>query len=158
MVSGKRLVARRDNMYYRYIFTAMATLSEEHIAELVDRFYARVRGDELLGPIFEAAIGDEWIPHLTKMRAFWSTVMLASRTYKGNPMIAHLNLPRLTREHFDRWLEIWRQTAGELYAEPVAGQFIQKAEMIAERLLETISLYHQPRSVVSGNLEQQIAN
>ena len=120
-----------------------AELSEEQIAELVDRFYARVRGDELIGPIFDTAIGDQWGPHLAKMRAFWSTVMLASRTYKGNPMMAHLNLLRLTREHFDRWLELWRQTTAELCGEAVANQFVRKAEMIAERLLETISLYHQ---------------
>lgn len=133
----------------------MSNLSEEQIAELVDRFYARVRGDELLGPIFEAAIGDEWVPHLAKMRAFWSTVMLASRTYKGNPMMAHLNLPRLTAVHFDRWLEIWRQTAGELFSEPIASQFIYKAEMIAERLLGTISLYHQAPAM-SSNVEQRV--
>lgn len=126
----------------------MDDISEEQIAELVDRFYARVRGDEMLGPIFEAAIGDHWEPHLAKMRAFWSSVMLAARTYKGNPMVAHLNLPRLTREHFDRWLEMWRQTTGELCSEPAAAQFVGKAEMIADRLLGTISLYHQPRPPV----------
>lgn len=129
----------------------MEDFSEEQIAELVDRFYARVRADEVLGPIFEAAICDGWAPHLARMRAFWSSVMLASRTYKGNPMVAHLNLPRLTREHFDRWLEMWRQTAGELCGEPAAEQFVGKAEMIAERLLGTISLYHQaPPNAESG--------
>ena len=133
----------------------MVNLSEEQIAELVDRFYARVRGDELLGPIFEAAIGDEWVPHLAKMRAFWSSVMLASRTYKGNPMMAHLNLPRLTEVHFNRWLEIWAQTAPEICPEPIASQFICKAEMIAERLLGTISLYHRPPAM-SSNVEQRV--
>lgn len=130
----------------------MDDFSEEQIAELVDRFYARVRADEVLGPIFEAATGDGWAPHLARMRAFWSSVMLASRTYKGNPMVAHLNLPRLTREHFDRWLEMWRQTAGELCSAPAAEQFIGKAEMIAERLLGTISLYHQPPPVAENSL------
>lgn len=136
----------------------MTNLSEEQIAELVDRFYARVRADGLLGPIFEAAIGDEWGAHLGRMRAFWSTVMLASRTYKGNPMMAHLHLPRLTREHFDRWLEIWRQTTDEICPAPVASQFVGKAEMIAERLLETISLCHQPPRVVPDHLAQQGLN
>jgi hemoglobin len=130
----------------------MDDFSEEQIAELVDRFYARVRADEALGPIFKAAIGDEWTSHLARMRAFWSSVMLASRTYKGNPMVAHLNLPRLTREHFDRWLEMWRQTAGELCSSPAAEQFISKAEMIAERLLGTISLYHQPPPTTGSSL------
>jgi hemoglobin len=86
------------------------------------------------------------------MRAFWSTAMLACRAYKGNQMVAHLNLPRLAREHFDRWLEMWRQTTGELCTEPAAAQFVNKAEMIAERLLGTISLYHQPHAAAETSL------
>jgi hemoglobin len=121
----------------------MYPVTEEQIAELVDSFYGKVRDDRMLGPIFAAAIGEDWGPHLAKMRAFWASVMLASGTYKGNPMIAHLNLPRLTREHFERWLDLWRRTTDEICAEPSASVFVQKAEMIAERLLHTISLYHE---------------
>jgi len=120
----------------------MMPVTDEKIAELVDAFYGRVRTDELLGPIFASAIDEDWEPHLAKMRAFWSSVMLASGTYKGNPMMAHLALPRLTQEHFGRWLELWKQTVSELCLEPAASLFLQKAEMIAERLLHTISLYH----------------
>lgn len=119
----------------------MLPLSEEQIADLVDTFYAKVRADQMLGPIFEGAISDNWGPHLAKMKAFWSSVMLASRTYKGNPMMAHLALPRLTREHFDRWLELWRETAPEVCDEPAASLFVEKAEMIGDRLLQSIVLY-----------------
>ena len=51
------------------------TVTEEDIARLVPRFYARVRADEVLGPIFNRAIGD-WPHHLGKLEAFWSSVML----------------------------------------------------------------------------------
>lgn len=119
----------------------MPPVTESEIAELVDNFYGKIRVDPLLGPIFAAVIGEDWGPHLEKMRRFWATVMLASRTYKGNPMIAHLNLPRLTRAHFDRWLELWRETTAEVCGEPAAGLFVQKAEMIADRLLSSISVY-----------------
>lgn len=119
----------------------MFPLTEEQISELVDTFYGKVRADRLIGPIFDEAIGDQWGPHLAKMKAFWSSVMLASRTYKGNPMMSHLALPRLTREHFDRWLELWRETAPEVCSEPAASLFIQKAEMIGDRLLQSIILY-----------------
>lgn len=120
----------------------MPPVTEEEIAELVESFYGKVRADRLLGPIFASAIGEDWGPHLAKMRAFWSSVLLASRTYKGNPMIAHLNLARLTREHFERWLALWRQTTEEVCVGPSTHLFVQKAEMIAERLLHTISMYH----------------
>lgn len=117
--------------------------SEQQIAELVDTFYGRVRNDALLGPVFAAAIGDHWPEHLAKMSDFWSTVVLASRRYKGNPMLTHLSLPRLGREHFQRWLEHWRLTARELLGEVHADVFIRKAEFMAERLLLAIDTHHE---------------
>ena len=119
----------------------MPPVTENQISELVDTFYGKVRADRLLGPIFDDAIGEDWGPHLAKMKAFWSSVMLASRTYKGNPMMTHLALPRLTREHFERWLELWRETAPQVCDEPAASLFVEKAEMIGDRLLQSITLY-----------------
>jgi hemoglobin len=119
------------------------SLSEEQIAVLVDAFYVRVREDEILGPVFERVVGDAWEPHLQKMRAFWSSLTLASGRYKGNPMMAHLMLvPRIGAEHFERWLALWRQTATELFPDQVSAKFIGKAETMAERLLATIDQYH----------------
>lgn len=118
------------------------TLNENSIADMVDSFYGVIRHDGLLGPIFTGAIGEEWAPHLHKMKAFWSTVLLASRNYKGNPMMAHLQLPRLTATHFERWLKLWRDTATALCSTELALVFIAKAEMIGARLLGAITLYH----------------
>ncbi len=123
--------------------------TEQEIGKLVDGFYGKVRADELLGPIFAGAIGRDWGPHLAKMKAFWSSVMLASRSYKGNPMIAHLQLPRLSGRHFARWLELWRETTFEICEPRVAVQFVEKAEMIGERLLYAINLHHGPEHVVA---------
>lgn len=118
------------------------TVDENSIAGMVDTFYGAIRYDRMLGPIFEGEIGDDWGPHLAKMKAFWSSVLLASRTYKGNPMIAHLRLPRLTSAHFERWLELWGDTAAALCSKELAEVFVQRAEMIGARLLYTISQYH----------------
>jgi hemoglobin len=120
------------------------TVNEESIADMVDTFYLEIRRDPLLGPIFESAIGNQWTPHLAKMKAFWSSVLLASRTYKGNPMIAHLRLPLLTARHFERWLELWRATAVALCSQELAQVFVQRAEGIGARLLSTISQFHGP--------------
>lgn len=120
---------------------------EEQIKELIDCFYSRVRQDELLGPVFARAIGDHWEEHLTKMSDFWSTVVLASRGYKGNPMQVHINLPRLNKDHFDRWLALWRATTSELLDQMQAQVFVKKAEFMAERLLSGIDLYHDSPAV-----------
>ena len=131
------------------------TIDEKSIAEMVDTFYGRIRHDELLGPVFARAIGDDWTLHLIKMKDFWATVLLASRTYKGNPMLAHLQLPRLTESHFDRWLDLWREIARTVCSKELADVFIEKAEMIGARLLYAVSQYHealvqQPAGAVSG--------
>jgi hemoglobin len=120
------------------------TLTEDSIAKVVDTFYGRIRDDRLLGPIFAGAIGSDWGPHLDKMKRFWSSVLLASRGYKGNPMIAHLQLPRLRRDHFERWLQLWRETVTALCSDELASLFYRKAQMIGERLLHAITTYHEP--------------
>lgn len=119
------------------------TLTKDSIAGVVDTFYSRIGDDQLLGPIFAQAIGADWEPHLNKMKTFWSSVLLASRAYKGNPMIAHLQLPRLTQDHFERWLQLWRETAAALCSDELASLFIRKGQTIGERLLYAISTYHE---------------
>lgn len=115
-------------------------ITEPAIAELVARFYAKARRDPLIGPVFNDAIED-WDAHLRTLNAFWSSVMLTSGRYKGNPMAAHLKLP-IEPEYFERWLALWRETAAELFAPGPAAQFIAKAERIAESL--KLALFYRP--------------
>jgi hemoglobin len=137
-------------MYYKYIFTDMhESLTEISIGDMVDTFYGRVREDDLLGPVFADAIGSDWEPHLKKMKAFWSSVLLASRTYKGNPMIAHLQLPLLTASHFERWLQLWSETADTLCSSELADVFNQRAQTIGATLLSAISRYRELEKPVS---------
>lgn len=107
--------------------------SEEEIRALVLGFYAKVRHDPELGPIFDRAIAD-WDPHLEKMCAFWSSVMRMSGRYHGNPMAAHLRLKQVRPEHFQRWLGLFRETARELCPPGMARAFESKAETIARSL------------------------
>ena len=100
---------------------ALEHITEDGIAMLVDRFYAKVRRDPMIGPLFNAAI-DDWDAHLAPLRAFWSSVMLTTGRYKGNPMGAHLKHP-IRPEFFTRWLELWGETADELFVPAVAEQF-----------------------------------
>jgi hemoglobin len=104
------------------------------LQRLVDRFYAKVRQDELIGPLFNSAIAD-WSEHLEKLAAFWSSVMLTSGRYKGNPMAAHLRHASAIEPHmFDRWLDLWSETAHEELATDHAEVAVAKAVRIAESL------------------------
>lgn len=109
-------------------------LSDEAFEELVPAFYTRVRADAELGPIFNGAI-DDWPHHLDKLVAFWSSVMLTSGRYKGQPVPAHMkHKDRISPELFDRWLGLWKQTTDDLMAPEAASELQAKATRIAESL------------------------
>jgi hemoglobin len=109
-------------------------LNDEGLAALVDAFYADVRRDPKIGPLFNDAIGD-WPHHLGKLAAFWSSVMLTSGRYKGQPMPAHLkHKTRITQDMFDRWLSIWQATTDRLMEPKDAAALQAKAQRIAESL------------------------
>ncbi|MDE3210723.1 MAG: group III truncated hemoglobin [Pseudomonadota bacterium] len=107
-------------------------LDESALAGLVDRFYEKVRVDAQLGPVFNAAVHD-WDQHKQLLTSFWASVALRAGSYRGNPMGAHRPHP-IRDEHFDRWLQLWRETCGELLAEGPAEQMVEYAERIGSSL------------------------
>jgi len=107
-------------------------IDEALIDRLVEGFYERVRTDTLIGPIFAERI-DDWGPHLAQMKLFWSSVALSTGVYQGRPMPKHLPLP-IDARHFDRWLELFRQTANDLCPPVAAEHIIERAERIAQSL------------------------
>ena len=109
-------------------------IDEAIIRSLVHGFYAKVRDDAKIGPIFNRVIGGDWDQHLAKMCDFWSSVMLITGSYKGNPMVAHMRLKMVRPEHFERWLALFNETATELCDPEVAACFVAKAENIARSL------------------------
>jgi hemoglobin len=104
-------------------------ITEAMIGELVTRFYGRVRDDEVLGPVF--AVVQDWDEHFDRLRDFWSSIMLTTGRYHGSPMRVHLPLG-LAGGHFDRWLDLFEQTAREVCPPAAAAFFIDKARRIAD--------------------------
>ena len=109
--------------------SARTGITEALIGELVDRFYGRVRQDPVLAPVF-ARVSD-WDDHLTRLRAFWSSVTLMTGRYQGRPMQKHFPLP-IGTEHFDRWLALFEQTAADVCPPTAAAVFVEKARRIAD--------------------------
>lgn len=123
-------------------------MTEEILGQLVDRFYARVRGDELIGPLFNAAVSD-WPEHLEKLTAFWSSVMLTSGRYKGRPLPAHIkHADRISSASFARWLALWRETTDELLDPASAAALQDKAARIAESLSLGIDFHRCPNNAL----------
>lgn len=122
--------ARRDAAVQR--LRDETGIDEAMIDALVEGFYARVRDDRLIGPIFADRIAD-WGPHLAQMKLFWSSVALSSGVYQGRPMPKHLPLP-IDARHFDRWLELFAETARDLCPPVATAHFIERARRIAQSL------------------------
>ena len=119
------------------VIVSQTGIDEAMIAALVHGFYARVREDALLAPVFAPRIAD-WDAHLARMCAFWSSVVLLSGRYHGRPMDRHLPLP-VTGRHFDRWLELFEETARDLCPPAAAALFIDRAHRIARSLAAGIA-------------------
>ncbi|WP_353137490.1 group III truncated hemoglobin [Pseudopedobacter sp.] len=109
--------------------------SVEDITLLVNTFYDKIRKDDLLGAVFNAIIKD-WNPHLEKMVQFWSTLLLYTRTYKGDPLPSHLPL-KIEKIHFDRWLFLFDQTIDELFTGEIAANAKKRAFSIA-RIMKAV--------------------
>jgi hemoglobin len=110
---------------------------EAGLPSMLALFYGRVRQDEMLGPVFERAIGTTdaaWAPHLAKLADFWSAVMLRSGRYHGDPFSAHLRLQGLEPAMFDRWLGLFDAACNDVFRPDVAEAFRERAARIARSL------------------------
>jgi hemoglobin len=119
------------------------------ISKLVDAFYTKVQRDSVIGPIFNAQVKD-WPAHLALLKEFWASVLLGTGSFRGNPLETHLKLP-LSREHFERWLALFAETALELLPPEQAEIFISKSERIAETFQRGMAARRGGAGILSGS-------
>jgi hemoglobin len=102
--------------------------SKKDIVVLIDAFYAQVRQDPLLAPMFLQRIPDDaaWPQHLRTMYSFWNTVLFAEDDYHGNPFPKHVGL-EIEPRHFDRWVGYFHQTIDLYFSGPKANEARDKA-------------------------------
>ena len=113
---------------------------------LVDHFYAIVIKDDVIGPVFHKALGtdiNQWQSHLLIMYRFWSSVMLTSGRYKGNPVAVHKKLEGIEAEMFTHWLSLWDGACDDIFESNQAAAFKARARAIAQSLIGNI-FKHNP--------------
>lgn len=112
-----------------------AGLTEPLIRHVIDAFYAKVRRDAALGPVFDAIIKDHWPAHIERICAFWLTATRLGSGYEGRAfMPAHLRHVSIRPELLPQWLVLFRQTARDLCPRPAADVLIDIAERMAESI------------------------
>ena len=105
--------------------------TENDIKTLVDSFYGKVNADDLLSPIFNTLAKVEWDQHLPTMYRFWSSLLLKTNTYKGQPWPKHAVLP-VDAAHFNRWLALFKETVDEHFFGPKSIEAKNAAASIAD--------------------------
>lgn len=121
-----------------------------YVDKLVEQFYAKVRSDPVLAPIFAARITD-WAPHLTRMKQFWGAVLLGDTPFRGNPMARHIAISEIDAFHFKRWLVLFRATLRELEGDPAATALVaSRAEAIADSLFTGIRIHRDGRHDIAA--------
>ncbi|GJE61353.1 group III truncated hemoglobin [Methylobacterium trifolii] len=124
-------------------------LTEATLRTFLAAFYEKVRRDGLIGPVFAGAISDaDWPRHLATIQDFWSSVLLKSGRYKGNPFGRHQALGRLSPAHFARWLGLFEETARETFSPEVADMLVERAHRIGDSL--KAGLFFRPAGIPAG--------
>lgn len=126
-------------------------LTEADISRILNAFYVRVRADGQLGPVFAAV--QDWDEHMTRLTEFWSSLMLTTGRYKGNPLTMHLvHADKIRPEMFIRWLELWHQTAKEFVPADIADEMQVKAKRIAARFSRIVCGEELPKDSEASQL------
>ena len=117
-------------------------INVDDIKILVDGFYEKVRRDDLIGPIFNYHVKDDWPEHLDKMYRFWQTVLLGEQTYFGSPFPPHTKM-NIDHTHFLRWLSLFAPTVDELFEGTKATEIKWRAEKMAELFESKLKYYKE---------------
>ncbi|GAB4139844.1 MAG: hypothetical protein Fur0041_15050 [Bacteroidia bacterium] len=108
--------------------------TRDDIQMLVNAFYEKVRDDDTIGFFFTQVVPVNWEQHLPKMYDFWESILFGGGKYKGEPMTVHKHVSHLHRMepvHFERWLQLFKTNADELFSGPKTEEIKQRASSIA---------------------------
>lgn len=114
--------------------TRASVVDRRALHDMVHGFYAKVRADEALAPVFEARLAGRWEPHLARMVDFWSSALLEDRSFVGNPMAVHRSIPNARPAHFVRWLALFREQLAETFAAAAGTSIALRALAMARGL------------------------
>lgn len=104
--------------------------TKDDVKLMVDTFYDKIRKDDVLGPIFNERIKDNWQVHLEKMYKFWGNILLPDVQYNGKPFPPHATM-NLEKHHFNQWLNLFFDTLEENFSGEKTEEAKNRASSIA---------------------------
>lgn len=103
------------------------------IDRVVAVFYAAIRRDPVLGPVFANHVQD-WPEHEEKIARFWRNAILREGGYDGNPMRVHRAAGDVTADHFPRWLALFDEVLARHAPVTIAPHWSALAHRIGRAL------------------------
>jgi len=121
------------------------TVDRASIERMVRQFYATILKDDIVGPYFIKALGDDlsndkWYEHFRTLDSFWLMLMTGERGYMGDPFLPHVFIGELYTKTFERWLELFKETLNQFFVPEIAQKFYKKAEILSEQFMENLEI------------------
>ena len=119
--------------------------NREDLVLLLNAFYRKAFKDELIGRFFTEVVPLDLDTHIPVIADFWEAVIFGKHGYRKNVMEVHQHIHQLSaikKEHLDRWVKLFTETADELFEGEKAILLKQRATSIAT--LMDLKLNHKP--------------
>lgn len=101
--------------------------SRKDIKSFLSVFYERAQNDSVIGEKFKHI---DMTHHIELIVNFWDSILFGSNNYHGDPFGKHIPM-NLEAKHFSRWVDIFTQTADEMYGGAIADEMKNRAKTIA---------------------------
>ena len=116
--------------------------SRTDLEQIVEKFYAVMLKDPIVGFIFTDVAQIDLLEHLPIIVDFWADIVLRNNTaekrqYSGNALQKHVELSQklsLKPGHFTRWLYLFSHAVREHHCGPNAEMMIERAELVAKSI------------------------
>lgn len=112
--------------------------SRADIELLLTDFYRVATDDEKIGYFFTEVVQLDLETHLPVITNFWEKILFGAPVYSGNPFHIHQRINAkspIGKEHFARWIEIFRQAVDRHFAGATAERAKERAAQIANVML-----------------------
>lgn len=116
--------------------------SKADVTFLVESFYQKLINESSIGFFFTDVVPLDFELHLPKMINFWESILFGTASYKGNPMLKHLQLDfthKIEDHHFAEWIKFWTETVRTHFSGDNAEKAIKKAVSISELIKYKLS-------------------
>ena len=117
------------------------SIEQDALPALLDSFHSRVRTDALLGPVSSTARGD-WAAEVKPFADLWASLMLTRDRHDSRSLrrLCESSRRAITLPVFERWLSLWRKTAGETLPPDGATAMQVKAARLSTILQRALGL------------------